>query len=164
MRRCHSGVKSPVCRADLATTWKAGIRMNIGALSRQERTFDAVPASARAARAFVAEILGQGGADAAVIGDYQLAVGELATNVIEHGDGSSLTISVDLADARWWDVEVIGCAPPPGNRVLEPDAWEVARPAQTSGRGLGIVRQLMDEVVTAVADGRLGIRCRRRRL
>lgn len=137
--------------------------MNVGAIDREQRTFEAVPTSARAARQFVIEILRQHGATTTVIGDYALVVSELATNIIEHGGGSRLVICVDVADSEWWEVEVVGGTSATFNQVLQPDTWTVAGAEQTSGRGLGIVRHLMDHVATDTTDGQVSIRCRRRR-
>ena len=35
-------------------------------------------------------------------------VSELASNIIEHGNGSSLIIDLDVADPEWWGMEVVG--------------------------------------------------------
>jgi hypothetical protein len=40
----------------------------------------------------------------------------------------------------------------------------VAAADQPSGRGLGIVRHLVDDIVTDSTDGQISIRCRRRRV
>jgi anti-sigma regulatory factor (Ser/Thr protein kinase) len=134
-----------------------------GAIDPDRRTFEAIPRSAHAARQFVTETLRQHGASNKVIGDYALAVSELATNVIEHGDGSGLTICIDASDPLWWEVEVAGGAANADNSVLHPNTWSVAGAEQASGRGLGIVRHLMDHVVADTTDGRVSIRCRRHR-
>jgi anti-sigma regulatory factor (Ser/Thr protein kinase) len=126
-------------------------------------TVDAVPPSARAARQFVAELLRAHGATTEVIGDYTLVVSELVTNVIEHSAGSQVEIIVNSAEPQWWEVEVVGGAPAAPKQMLAPEMWTVAGAHEVSGRGLGIVRQLMDDVVTEVADDRISVRCRRRR-
>jgi len=137
--------------------------MTVGAIDRDRRTFEAIPISAHAARRFVTETLREHGASSNVIGDYALAVSELATNVIEHGDGSGLTIRIDVSDPLWWEVEVAGGTANADNSVLHPNTWSVAGAEQASGRGLGIVRHLMDHVVADATDGRVSIRCRRQR-
>ena len=134
--------------------------MNTAALDRQRRTFDPVPASARSARAFVCDALRTSGADDTVIGDYRLVVGELTTNVIEHGDGSEMVVLVDLGDPQWWDVEVVGGIAASAPPLLSPETWQVATTRQVSGRGLGIVRHLMDDVVIETRAGRVSVRCR----
>jgi anti-sigma regulatory factor (Ser/Thr protein kinase) len=137
--------------------------MNTRAVDREQREFDATPASARAGRRFVTDTLRQHGATAKVTSDYALVVSELVTNIIEHGDGSGLNILIDVTDPDWWEIEVVGgVADVPGN-LLQPDTWTVADADEASGRGLGIVRHLMDAVEASAASGKISIRCRRRR-
>ena len=140
--------------------------MNASAIDRVQQTLAAVPTSARAAREFVRDTLRSHGASNSVITDYALVVSELATNIIEHGDGSDLIVFLDVADPEWWGMEVVGGAASAANRVLvlEPESWTVAAADEPSGRGLGIVRHLVDEIVTDTTDGQISIRCRRRKL
>ena len=137
--------------------------MNGNALDREWRTFDAVPSSARAARQFVTALLQDRGAPVGVVGDFSLVVSELVTNVIEHSNGFEVDIIVDVDDPDWWVLEVVGGAPAAPKRMLAPEMWTVANAHEVSGRGLGIVRQLMDDVVTDVSPDRISVRCRRRR-
>ncbi len=139
------------------------VDMSLDAVDRERRSFDAVPASARGARQFVREALRHHGATSKAISDYALAVSELATNIIEHGGGSPLVVCVDVSDPLWWEVEVTGGAPTGSYQVLQPETWNVASSERSSGRGLGIVRHLMDDIVAATADGQVSIRCRQRR-
>jgi anti-sigma regulatory factor (Ser/Thr protein kinase) len=136
---------------------------NASALDREQKTFEAVPTSARAARLFAADTLLAHGASPRVAKDFALIVSELTTNIIEHGDGSTLVIFLDVADPDWWEVEVVGGATTPPEKLLQPDTWSVAGAEEPSGRGLGIVRHLVDEVATRTNDGQVSIRCRRRR-
>lgn len=135
--------------------------MNSSAVDREQKTFEAVPASARAARQFVAETLRSHGASEQVTRDFALVVSELATNVIEHGDGSQLLILLDFTHSDWWEVEVVGGASTPSAPWLHPDEWTVASADDASGRGLGIVRHLMDDVSIGSNAGQVSIRCRR---
>ena len=137
--------------------------MNLGAIGREPRIFDAVPTSARAARQFVTGELRDLGATRAEICDYALVVSELATNIIEHGDGAQLSVYVDDADPEWWEVSVVGRASDTPDHVLRPETWTVASANEASGRGLGIVRHLMDNILTAARDGEVTFQCRRRR-
>jgi anti-sigma regulatory factor (Ser/Thr protein kinase) len=137
--------------------------MNPNALDREQQRFAAIPTSARAARQFVATTLRRHGAPTKVISDYALVVSELVTNIIEHGDGSSMVISLDMADPDWWEVEVVGGSTASPGTLLQPDTWTVASADKASGRGLGIVRHLMDDIVTKTDAGQVRIRCRRRR-
>ncbi|MGZ4672054.1 MAG: ATP-binding protein [Ilumatobacteraceae bacterium] len=137
--------------------------MNGHAPGRERRAFDAVPASAGAARRFVADLLRRDGAPAAVISDCSLVVSELVTNVIEHSNGSQLEIVVDLADPDWWQLEVAGGPPVAHKQLRAPETWSVAGADEVSGRGLGIVRQLMDDVAIRADDGQIIVCCRRQR-
>jgi anti-sigma regulatory factor (Ser/Thr protein kinase) len=84
------------------------------------------------------------------------------SNIIEHGDGSTLSLAVGgAADA--WELSVIGGRCRADSLVLQPEKWSVARAADTSGRGLGIVRQLMDEISVHTSAGTISVNCRRRR-
>jgi anti-sigma regulatory factor (Ser/Thr protein kinase) len=137
--------------------------MNGSAIDREQRTFEGVPTSARGARQFVTETLRSHGATPQVITDYALVVSELATNIIEHGDGSTLIIFLDVSDPEWWELEVIGGSCTSSSHILQPDTWAVAAADETTGRGLGIVRHLMDEIVADTTDDQVSIRCRHRR-
>jgi anti-sigma regulatory factor (Ser/Thr protein kinase) len=46
--------------------------------------------------------------------------------------------------------------------MSDPAQWRIADPEATSGRGLGITRALMDDVVTNTEAHWLSIRCRQR--
>ncbi len=137
--------------------------MNTSAVDREQRAFAAVPTSARAGRQFVTDTLREHGATIKVISDYALAVSELVTNIIEHGTGARLTILLEVTDPDWWEVEVVGDASNVPDHLLHPETWTVADADEASGRGLGIVRHLMDEIIAASEAGQLTIRCRRRR-
>jgi anti-sigma regulatory factor (Ser/Thr protein kinase) len=137
--------------------------MNANALDRERQSFAAIPPSARAARQFVATTLRRHDAPTKVISDYALVVSELVTNIIEHGDGSNMVISLDVADPDWWEVEVVGTSATSPSTLLQPDTWTVASADKASGRGLGIVRRLMDEIVAETNAGQVSIRCRCRR-
>ena len=91
-----------------------------------------------------------------------MIVSELATNVLQHGQDPAMRIGVDLSDPLWWEVAVIGGGPLP-SALVDPDRWTVAAAGRRSGRGLGIVRRLSDEVIVGSVDDALSIRCRRRR-
>ena len=138
--------------------------MNSSAVDREQRTFEAVPTSAGAARRFVGETLREHGAESPVISDFALVVSELATNIIEHGDGASLTIYVDVSDSACWELEVVGGRCPPDSRVLRPETWVVAAADDPSGRGLGIVRHLMDDISATSTNDEVSIRCRQNRI
>ena len=133
------------------------------AANREQQSFPAVAASARHARRFVNEILVRDGAEQAVLDDFQLVVSELVSNVIEHGDGQDVLVFVGGADPNAWEIEVVGGLAQQHNRVLDPEEWTIAAAAEPSGRGLAIVRHLMDHVKADVTDGYVSIRCCRLR-
>jgi anti-sigma regulatory factor (Ser/Thr protein kinase) len=134
----------------------------VGNGDRDSQVFTNAPVSARAARTFVSASLRKHGATASVIRDFQLVVGELAANAIEHGEGENVFVSVDFTDAHWWDVEVSGASNNADQLLRNPAQWSIADPNATSGRGLGITRALMDDVVTHTEAHWLSVRCRQR--
>jgi len=130
--------------------------------NRQSLRFEAVPATARAARRFVSDILRSRGATTEDILDFALVTSELVSNIIEHGDGSTLSLAVCAAPDAW-ELSVVGGRCTADSLVLQPDKWSVARAADSSGRGLGIVRQLMDEISVHTSAGTISVNCRRHR-
>jgi len=136
--------------------------MNGRGPGRQLLRFEAVPSTARAARRFVADILRSRGATNEDIDDFALVTSELVSNIIEHGDGSTLSLAVGGAPGVW-ELSVVGGRCSADSLVLQPEKWSVARAADTSGRGLGIVRQLMDEISVHTSAGTISVNCRRRR-
>ena len=137
--------------------------MNAAKPQREARSFASRPASCRAVRLFVGDFLRAHGASDTTIKDYQLVVSELAANVVEHGNGSEMTVVVDVGDPLWWDVHVTDGPAFSRSQLLRPHAWAVAHPSQISGRGLGIIRQLMDDIAVINTDGHVSVRSRRRR-
>lgn len=95
------------------------------------------------ARRFVRRMLA-GSTDPATLSDLQLIVSELFTNAVEHGvDGTVRVVVHDTPGFVGVTVQSRGPAPAVG----ESSEWHVAAPTAISGRGLGIVRELADEVV-----------------
>ena len=89
-----------------------------------------------------------------VVVDAQLIASELVTNAIEHGVGGPVTVVVQRGvDAVAVAIESVGPAPDVG----AVDDWRVADAEEISGRGLGIVRALADEVAVTRSPGRLVI-------
>lgn len=138
--------------------------MSLSAVDRELQIFDAVPESARAARKFVGEIFRQRGAPESVIVDFKLVVSELVANAIEHGDGSELTVVADFSDNQWWEIGVVGGSVSGEDKLKSEITWSVPGYEHKSGRGLGIVKQLMNDVITDISDGLVRIRGRRRRV
>ena len=125
------------------------------------RDFHREPAQVAVARRFVGERLQDCGADQTSVAVFRLAVSELGANVVEHGTGDPWTVCV-YGSNEWWSVEVEGIVGDRSGPLLRPGAWHVAEPRASSGRGLGIVRHLMDEVTVVFQADRARIVCRRR--
>jgi anti-sigma regulatory factor (Ser/Thr protein kinase) len=129
---------------------------------RDTQSFLCNPLGARSARAFVTQSLTQHGATAPLMRDFELVVGELTSNAVEHGVGSNIIVTTDFTDPQWWAVEVAAASDDVGDHILDPTQWSIAEPDAQSGRGLGITRRLMDDVSSKIESRRLTIRCRRR--
>ena len=126
------------------------------------RSYPSAPRSARAARDFVVGELRRATATDRAVADFELIISELVANSVQYGNGAEIVVGVDAVTDGWYTVSISsgvdGSLPP-----LDPEAWTVADADQRSGRGLGIVRSLTDDLSVAVNDGRLVIVCRRRR-
>lgn len=111
----------------------------------------AVPLSVAAARRMVSEALSIEGVQPVVIQDIRLAMSEACTNVILHGsEESTYEVSVHLrADRCELVVRDAGTD-------VDIGRLPVALPpvTSTSGRGLAIMRAVMDEVHLSVESGR----------
>ena len=96
-------------------------------------------------------------APAQIVGDFELAVSELVANMVEYGDGRDLTVCVDADDERWL-MEVRGGRAIP-TVMRDPDQWVVSGVDEDRGRGLGIVRAVMDDVRVERVDGVVVVHC-----
>jgi len=95
------------------------------------------------ARAFVRGVLADvAGPD--VVDDLQLIVSELFTNALEHGTAGTVRVEV-RSDHDSAGVTVHSHGPTP--EVGAANGWHVADPSAPRGRGLGIVRQLADDLI-----------------
>ncbi|MDO8388960.1 MAG: ATP-binding protein [Actinomycetota bacterium] len=133
--------------------------MNSERIVRHSRSFDAVPFAASEARSFVGVTLRDGGASQRAVDDFRLVVSELVANLVEHGDGAGFDVYVEGPVAGAWVLGIECAVAAAGASLPDPHAWAVADPDEASGRGLGIVRTLMDDITLEAADGRLTIRC-----
>jgi anti-sigma regulatory factor (Ser/Thr protein kinase) len=94
-----------------------------------------------AARRFVRSEL-DGSAPEPAVSDLMLITSELVTNAFEHGSGRVvLTVRCDDGAAS---VTVSSGGPPVTLPTV--DTWTTARADRVSGRGLGIVRQIGDDI------------------
>ena len=101
----------------------------------------------------VAEIARNHGAAEQIVGDLELAVSELATNVAQHADTDSIGVVVRCGVDRW-TIEVDDAD---GLETLSDTA--LPGPDALSGRGLFIVQSVMDEVELIDDDGHRRLRC-----
>lgn len=115
-----------------------------------------VPASAdelgpirAAVRAFMS------GHDAApeLVDDFELAVSELATNVLRHTESDTISLTLTRRSSEW----VLDVAD--AERVPPLDSVELPEPSQTTGRGLFVVMSLMDHVGVATVGDAQVVRC-----
>lgn len=103
-------------------------------------------ANVSAARRFVRQRL-EGRVPADVSADLQLATSELVTNAIEHGATGPVVVLIAPSATRT-SITVVSHGQA-ADVSDDPDAWHVAEPEQIFGRGLGIVRELADDVTVA---------------
>ncbi len=116
-----------------------------------------------AARRHVATWLRTRGGTSAEIDDLSLVASELAANVTQHGDADELLVRLDDSDPGRWTLEVVGGRNLLPAHLADPTSWEVPRADSTTGRGLGIVRTVIDEIEVLTALDVLTIRCHRLR-
>lgn len=98
------------------------------------------------------------GADLDVVEDLVLAVSELASNVIRHTDNADMTIRLHKVRSGWI-LDVSGA----DSMNDLPGADGMPDPMQEGGRGLVIVRAMMDEIELIDDGGRRWVRCHKRR-
>jgi anti-sigma regulatory factor (Ser/Thr protein kinase) len=92
-----------------------------------------------------------------VVHDFELAVSELVANMVEYGDGADMTVCID-ADPSQWMMELRGGSViPPALR--DPDSWSVSGVDEDRGRGLGIVRSVIDTVRVEREEGVVVVHC-----
>ena len=97
----------------------------------------------------------------AMVDDFELAVSELATNATQHGTGPD--IAIELSATPTFFSVVVAADTRHADQIGDVGSWQIAPPEALSGRGLGIVAAVMDEVEFSGDDGRAVFRCRRRR-
>lgn len=131
-------------------------------MTSDQRVFDAVPPSALSVRRFVTAMLRAEGADERSVKNLTLAASELASNIILHGQCPELCVTVQTSET-WWAVEVRGGQVLPSD-MLEPAGWAFPPANHLSGRGLAIVRDVVDEIRVRDHEGELSISCRLRRI
>ena len=111
------------------------------------------------ARRFVSERLDGVAPDSGIVDDLRLAASELVTNAVEHGNSQRVIIELAV------NPEVVSLSVTshsPYDHVAPVCDWTVADAEQITGRGLGIVRTLADDVSVSRGGGMLTITIERR--
>ena len=113
-----------------------------------------------AARHALVEHLSRHGVSSMVVDDLELVASELITNAIVHPKPmpqAVVQVHVEVADLVAMTVANVGSA-----RAIPPvEAWLPAAPGALSGRGLGIVRRLCDDVAVEQRGELAVVSCRR---
>ena len=110
-------------------------------------------AELRRIRAEVRRFVGDAGGREELIADLELVVSELSTNVIQHSGAGEVVIAMRHDDGLWEvDVHHADGLPDLGSVVPPPNS-------STSGRGIMVVRALMDDVEIVEESGETLIRC-----
>ena len=129
-----------------------GIR-NGGDVDVLRAVLPASPEELGPVRAAVREFMKGHDATPDLVEDFELAVSELATNVIRHTDSDTISLVLTRRSTDW----VLDVAD--AERVPPLDSIELPEPSQATGRGLFVVMSLMDHVgVTSVGDAQV-VRC-----
>jgi anti-sigma regulatory factor (Ser/Thr protein kinase) len=116
------------------------------------------PADVSQARHAVVDYLGARGVSSIVVDDMELVTSELVTNAMVHGRRGSIGVEVDAEDEVIVTVSNTG----PAQAIPPIEEWRAASPVAPSGRGLGIVRRLCDDVAVLEMDDTTVVVCRRR--
>lgn len=125
----------------------------------EESSFLTVPAAATelaSVRRWVRSVLASHDAPDDVVEDVELAVSELATNVVRHTDADTIRMRMQRNGGEW----VLDVAD--AERVPEPADAELPPPDDPTGRGLYVVSSVMDRVEVVTVDDVTVIRCTRR--
>jgi anti-sigma regulatory factor (Ser/Thr protein kinase) len=116
------------------------------------------PADVSQARHAVADYLDARGVSSIVVEDMELVTSELVTNAMVHGRRGSIGVEVDAEEEVVVTVSNTG----PAQAIPPIEEWRAASPLAPSGRGLGIVRRLCDDVAVLEIDDTTVVVCRRR--
>jgi anti-sigma regulatory factor (Ser/Thr protein kinase) len=92
------------------------------------------------------------------VADLELVVAELVTNAVEHGTGSGVVVELDIDPS----VVTVSVTSGGGADLGGPSDWVMPPVGSTSGRGLALVRALVDDVEWSMTDGRTTVRVVRR--
>jgi anti-sigma regulatory factor (Ser/Thr protein kinase) len=112
-----------------------------------------------AARRFVADRLNGVAADRRIVDDLRLAASELVTNALGHGEHEPVVVELGVNTGV---VSLSVTSRSPDDHVAPVSDWIVADADEITGRGLGIVRTLADDVSVWRGGGLLTITVERR--
>lgn len=93
-----------------------------------------------------------------VVADIEIIASELLTNAVEHGPSGPLAIELENGESS---VTLVVDSPRPNIELAAADTWAMADSHQITGRGLGIVRRLADDISVVHTDTSLSITARR---
>ena len=129
------------------------------------RQFPATTSSLEPTRRFVELATATLGVAPEIVEDLCLATSELVSNAAEHGPKGHVELDVEVSDHDVSLTVASKTSEPQGKSTLPPvEEWSLSAPQERYGRGLAIVRTIMDDVVVQETDGELRVTCRRRRL
>jgi anti-sigma regulatory factor (Ser/Thr protein kinase) len=115
----------------------------MGGTTAQRIVLDADTAHVAVARRFVRRLLGES-VPTEISSDLELVASELFTNAVEHGASATVEVCVE-SNAEFAGVSVVSVGPSASvGPVVD---WNVAESDSINGRGLGIVRELADELI-----------------
>ena len=93
-----------------------------------------------------------------LVDDLELVVAELVTNAVEHGTGSWIVVELGIDP----DVVSIAVTQEGGSDLGDPTSWIMPPMASRTGRGLALVRILVDAVEWSRSDNLIKVRVDRR--
>lgn len=118
------------------------------------------PLDAGVARRAVARFLVGRGVPHLMADDLELLISELITNAVRHGRPGAVGVVVRVQPGV--DVSVAVSNVGPVGAIPPVRSWHIPTTLVPNGRGLGIVRQLSDDIVVQGDARRAVVRCRRR--
>lgn len=118
------------------------------------------PENVSVARRTIGQFLGQYGVPATMVDEMQLVASELVTNAMLHGRAGPIGVGVQVHPAVDVTLNVRNAGPV--SAIPPVAAWRPPNGLVASGRGLGIVRTLTDDVEVHGDDEHAEVTCRRR--
>lgn len=127
--------------------------VDLGAALEHRMSVDADMGNLASLRSQTKAFVRQGGGGSDLAEDFGLAVSELATNVVQHSDAEYITVTL-RRDEESWQLEVDAA-----EGVPEIDTVAAPEPSIPTGRGLVVVRAIMDDVRVVDVGGTPVLRC-----